>query len=285
VISGRTGCRTRRNEYCAPGVEGAHEKGGVEGEVGRFRRNFLVPVPRVATLAELNARLAGDDLRDDGRHIGFRPSTAAADFSAEAPLLRPVPAGGFDTGTVLWPRADKFARVSVGKCRYSVPARLIGKAVRVRLTASELHAAELGRLRRDAGQKIAAAAGTAREQVTTAQETAGRARQERDDALAAARGTRTAADAEISRARQAETDARAETQRARADAARERDALRDSYTAQHDAQRALTDAERAEAQLETERADRRQLTSHITSSNGHEIPAPSPGGASDRRSR
>ena len=37
------------------GKEGAHEKGGVEGEVGRFRRSHLVPVPEVATLAELNA--------------------------------------------------------------------------------------------------------------------------------------------------------------------------------------------------------------------------------------
>jgi transposase len=31
--------------YCMPGIKGAHEKGGVEGEVGRFRRNHLVPVP------------------------------------------------------------------------------------------------------------------------------------------------------------------------------------------------------------------------------------------------
>jgi hypothetical protein len=61
-----------------------------------------------------------------------------ADFAKEAPLLRPLPADGFDTGTVLWPKADKFARISVGKCRYSVPARLIGTAVRVRLAASEL---------------------------------------------------------------------------------------------------------------------------------------------------
>jgi hypothetical protein len=36
---------------------GGHEKGGVEGEVGRFRRNHLVPQPDVATLGELNARL------------------------------------------------------------------------------------------------------------------------------------------------------------------------------------------------------------------------------------
>jgi len=36
------------------GLEGAHEKGPVEGEVGRFRRTHLVPVPEVADLAELN---------------------------------------------------------------------------------------------------------------------------------------------------------------------------------------------------------------------------------------
>ena len=31
--------------YCRPGIEGAHEKGGVEGQIGWFRRNHLVPVP------------------------------------------------------------------------------------------------------------------------------------------------------------------------------------------------------------------------------------------------
>jgi hypothetical protein len=35
-------------------MRGAHEKGGVEGEVGRLRRNHLVPVPEVADLAEFN---------------------------------------------------------------------------------------------------------------------------------------------------------------------------------------------------------------------------------------
>lgn len=33
--------------YCQPGADGAHEKGGVEGEGGRFRRTHLVPVPAV----------------------------------------------------------------------------------------------------------------------------------------------------------------------------------------------------------------------------------------------
>ena len=40
--------------FCRPGIEGAHEKGGVEGEIGRFRRRHLVPVPKVASLAALN---------------------------------------------------------------------------------------------------------------------------------------------------------------------------------------------------------------------------------------
>ena len=45
------------SQFTTPGLEGAHEKGGVEGEVGRFRRNHLVPVPRSRDLAELNALL------------------------------------------------------------------------------------------------------------------------------------------------------------------------------------------------------------------------------------
>ena len=131
--------------YCEPGLSGAHEKGGVEGEIGRYRRRYLVPVPRVKSLAELNARLAGDDIDDDRRHIEYRAATVADGFAAEQPALRPLPGDGFETGTVLWPRADKFARISVGKCRYSVPARLIGSRVRIKLTANELEVFEESR--------------------------------------------------------------------------------------------------------------------------------------------
>ena len=44
--------------YCHPGIEGAHEKGGVEGDIGWFRRNHLVPVPTAASIAELNEIIA-----------------------------------------------------------------------------------------------------------------------------------------------------------------------------------------------------------------------------------
>ena len=38
--------------FCVPGEAGAHEKGGVEGEIGWFRRRHLLPVPHVGSMAE-----------------------------------------------------------------------------------------------------------------------------------------------------------------------------------------------------------------------------------------
>lgn len=59
-VPATAGDRLVESQLTTPGIEGAHEKGGVEGEVGRFRRSHLVPVPEVADLAELNRlRLAG----------------------------------------------------------------------------------------------------------------------------------------------------------------------------------------------------------------------------------
>jgi len=124
--------------YCQPGTEGAHEKGGIEGEIGRFRRRWFVPVPRAGSLAELNARLAAADAAEDARHVAGRAATVGEDFAAERGLLLRLPPEPFATAAVAWPRVDRYARVSVGKCRYSVPARLIGSRVRVMLAANEL---------------------------------------------------------------------------------------------------------------------------------------------------
>ncbi len=55
--------------FTLSGVEGAHEKGGVEGEVGRFRRNHLVAVCEFATLAKLNDQLAAWCVEDLSRTI------------------------------------------------------------------------------------------------------------------------------------------------------------------------------------------------------------------------
>jgi transposase len=124
--------------YCIPGQEGAHEKGGVEGDGGRFRRNHLVPVPRVNSIAELNERLAAADAVDDARHIDGRRTSVGADFAAEAPLLLALPTDRFDTALSMSARVDRYARVNVRQCYYSVPARLIDRRVRVSLSAEDL---------------------------------------------------------------------------------------------------------------------------------------------------
>lgn len=124
--------------YCQPGLEGAHEKGGVEGEGGRFRRTHLVPMPAVASLVELNDRLAGYDAKDDARRIAFRSQPVGLDFALEAPLLRPLPGEAFETGLTLTPRVDRHARITVRQAQYSVPARLIGQRVRVLLRATQV---------------------------------------------------------------------------------------------------------------------------------------------------
>ena len=82
--------------YCQPGVDGAHEKGGVEGEGGRFRRTHCVPMPEVDSIAELNELLAA--CRRQGRAPpdrqpapDRRPRLAAGAGVAAAAARRAVP--------------------------------------------------------------------------------------------------------------------------------------------------------------------------------------------------
>ncbi len=124
--------------YCIPGIDGAHEKGGVEGDVGRFRRTWLSPMPVTDSLDELNERLRGWDARDEQRRITGKTTTVAHDFAADQTTLASLPADRFDPGLVLHPRVDRSSMITVRMARYSVPARLIGRQVRVSLRASEL---------------------------------------------------------------------------------------------------------------------------------------------------
>ena len=126
------------SQFTTPGIEGAHEKGGVEGEVGRFRRNHLVPVPQVSDLAELNARLLGGCEADLARRIVGRHVTIGEALSQERPLLRSLPADPFDSSEVAAPRVDSKSLVTVRQNRYSVPVALAGLKVHARIGASEI---------------------------------------------------------------------------------------------------------------------------------------------------
>ena len=107
--------------FCIPGRDGAHEKGGIEGEVGRSRRRHFVPLPRVRSLPELNRKLEVADRIDLARHIGARRLTVGAMGDADRVALRPLPAEPFDAARVVPVRVDAKARVCVRQSFYSVP--------------------------------------------------------------------------------------------------------------------------------------------------------------------
>lgn len=73
--------------FCLPGKRGAHEKGGVENEVGRFRRRHLVPVPQVESITELNEDLEDACWVDLDRTIVGRCEPVRAMLAAERRLL------------------------------------------------------------------------------------------------------------------------------------------------------------------------------------------------------
>lgn len=126
------------SSFCLPGQEGAHEKGGVEGEVGRFRRRHLVPVPEVQSVAELNELLVAGFVKDLGRTIRGRAETVGQALAAESELLRALPAEAFDAREQTTPRVDSKALVTVRQNRYSVPVALVGRKVLVKIGAREV---------------------------------------------------------------------------------------------------------------------------------------------------
>jgi hypothetical protein len=123
------------SQFTLAGIEGAHEKGGVENEVGRFRRSHLVPVPEVASIAELNARLRTACIADLDRTITGRRETVGQALSRERPLLRALPGEPFATAEESIVRVDAKALVTVRQNRYSVPVGLVGRRVRAMVGA------------------------------------------------------------------------------------------------------------------------------------------------------
>ena len=96
--------------------------------------------PRSTRSAELNAhdrRVGRRRRRAAGSATGRGPSGEY--FAVEQPLLRAAAGRAVrDRRWLLTPRVDRYARSPCARNRYSVPARLIGRQVRVLLHASEL---------------------------------------------------------------------------------------------------------------------------------------------------
>lgn len=132
--------------FCIPGEKGAHEKGGIEGEVGRSRRRHFVPMPKARTLAELNQKLEAADRADLARHIGARRQTVGAMGAADRAALRPLPTESFDAARVVPVRVDAQARVCVRQSFYSVPARFAGRRLIARIGGTRIEVVDAARV-------------------------------------------------------------------------------------------------------------------------------------------
>jgi hypothetical protein len=128
--------------FCNPG-EG-HEKGGVEGEVGTFRRNHWVPVPQARDLDELNARLLASCRDDEGRTITGREHTVGAALAVERDHLLPLPREGYALAEVSVARVDGLGSVRVRTNAYSAPLPP-GTTVEVRLLPATVEVWHQGR--------------------------------------------------------------------------------------------------------------------------------------------
>jgi len=118
------------SEFCTPG-EG-HEKGGVEGEGGQFRRNYLVPVPSVQNLEELNLLLAAGSREEQSRVIAGRGQSIGAGMIAEREHLLPMAEEGFDLASFHFPEINASGCAKALTNFYSAPLP-VGTSVHVKV--------------------------------------------------------------------------------------------------------------------------------------------------------
>jgi transposase len=109
-----------RSEYCTPAS--GNEKGGVEGELGWYRRNWLVPVPEAEDLESLNQQLLASCIASRNRTIIGRNMTIAEACRIEQPHLLPLPEEVFGIHETIYPLiVDSKRRVRVKTNWYSAP--------------------------------------------------------------------------------------------------------------------------------------------------------------------
>jgi transposase len=109
-----------QSAYCNPAK--GNEKGGVEGELGWFRRNCLTPVPEAANLEALNEQLLEMCWANGKRTLAGRSMPIAEARRQEGPHLLPPAEEGFPLEEVIYPLiVDGQGRVKIKANWYSAP--------------------------------------------------------------------------------------------------------------------------------------------------------------------
>ncbi|MDD2402862.1 MAG: IS21 family transposase [Clostridia bacterium] len=125
-------------EFCNPAK--GNEKGLVENLVGYSRRNFLVPVPRVKTIDDLNQQLWNSCLKYRKEHkVEHRVNTVETMYNEEINYLKVIPKYRFDTSKTVIAKVDDFSTIRYEKNNYSVPTKYLRKEVTVKGYANAIY--------------------------------------------------------------------------------------------------------------------------------------------------
>ncbi len=98
-----------------------NDKGKVEGLVGYARRNFLVPVPRCASWAELNAGLLAQCRQRRQQRLRGHEQTIGERFEQDRLALLPLPTTAYEACHKQTARVSSLALVRYRRNDYSVP--------------------------------------------------------------------------------------------------------------------------------------------------------------------
>ena len=109
-----------------------NDKGNVEGIVGYARRNFLVPVPRVASWDELNAHLLEQCRKRRERTLRGEKETIGERFERDREKLLPLPAAPYEACGKCTTRASSLSLVRYKTNDYSVPVAYAHQQVLVK---------------------------------------------------------------------------------------------------------------------------------------------------------
>ncbi|MBA3625372.1 MAG: IS21 family transposase [Methylibium sp.] len=109
-----------------------NDKGKVEGLVGYARRNFLVPVPRVESLAALNIQLEARCHERQGARLRGHDETIGERLVRDRQALLPLPAAPYDACELRSARVSSLSLVRYRGNDYSVPVAYGHREVLVR---------------------------------------------------------------------------------------------------------------------------------------------------------
>ena len=123
-------------EFCSPGK--GNEKGGVENDVKWTRSEVFSPIPTVDGRAGVQERLDALAAAEMNRTVTGCTATIGENWHLEQQHLMPLPTRAFDAATTRSASVSNRSWVQLGRNYYSVPVRLVGSIVVVKIAAETI---------------------------------------------------------------------------------------------------------------------------------------------------